>query len=167
MRTTPPVMTDDRLEKYTLSPLQVERSNEPEGLLARQLSREAVEETHAVALETNTDIGPPPDGGLQAWLSVCAASCVLLVVFGFVTSMGQLQSYYLEHQLKGYSKATVAWLGSIQSMLVYTGSLLAGRTFDAYGPERLMWTGTVLLTAAVVSMGCELAAGIAVSGDRR
>lgn len=156
MRTPQTMNDDDKLDNYSLARLRVQRADdEPEGLLARQLSREAIEETRAVAVETHTEIGPPPDGGRQAWCSVGAASCVLLVVFGFVTSMGQLQTYYMQHQLKGYSKSTVAWLGSVQSMLVYTGSMLAGRAFDAYGPERLMWTGTVLLTSAVVAMGCK------------
>lgn len=162
MKSPPLPPADTRQEKvgdYALAPLPLHRAttldSEPEGLLARQLSREALEETQVAAAAAHTDLGPPPDGGLQAWLAVFAASGVLLTVFGFVTSMGQLQAYYMENQLRGYSKATVAWLGSIQSMLVYIGSLFAGRAFDAYGPERLMWTGTLLLTGAVVAMGCE------------
>ncbi|TXT07673.1 uncharacterized protein COLE_04597 [Cutaneotrichosporon oleaginosum] len=141
----------EKLDNYGLTPVHPDH-DEPAGLLARQLSREAYAETAEAARESHTDIGPPPDGGVAAWSAVGAASCVLLVVFGFSTSMGQLQAYYLENQLRGRSKADVAWLGSIQSMLIYTGSLYAGRLFDAYGPERLMWTGTVLLTGSFISM---------------
>lgn len=147
----------EKFDDYGLAPAHPEREHEgePDGLLARQLSREAYAETEEAARETHTDIGPPPDGGVAAWSAIGAASCVLLVVFGFSTSMGQLQAYYLEHQLRGRTKADVAWLGSIQSMLIYTGSLFAGRVFDAYGPERLMWAGTVLLTCSFISMACK------------
>ena len=84
------------------------------------------------------DVGPPPEGGREAWAVVAGAFFVLFCVFGFgelalgerqparesegelatlrdaraeltaATSFGQLEIYYLENQLAGYSKSEVA-----------------------------------------------------------
>ena len=69
------------------------------------------------------EVGPPPEGGKEAWGCVAGAFLVLFCVFGFgesrdgnrwealtgsVTSFGQLESYYLKNQLKAYSKSSVA-----------------------------------------------------------
>lgn len=66
-------------------------------------------------------IGPPPDGGWQAWACIVGAWCALFCIFGFSefseekaftqltvdTSFGQLQVYYLSHQLEDYSESEV------------------------------------------------------------
>jgi MCP family monocarboxylic acid transporter-like MFS transporter 10 len=54
------------------------------------------------------DIGPPPEGGREAWLCVCGAFFVLFCIFGFATSFGQLKTYYKDHQLAGYSESEIA-----------------------------------------------------------
>ncbi|KAK4686394.1 hypothetical protein P7C73_g3739, partial [Tremellales sp. Uapishka_1] len=74
--------------------------------LQRALTRDPGIEQQ-MAMDDN-EIGPPPEGGKDAWLCVTAAFFILFCVFGFVTSFGQLQTYYLAHQLKGYSRSTVA-----------------------------------------------------------
>lgn len=53
-------------------------------------------------------IDPPPDGGLAAWLTVIGSAFSILCVLGLVTGAGQLQAYYLAHQLSDYSTSTVA-----------------------------------------------------------
>lgn len=53
-------------------------------------------------------IDPPPDGGLTAWLTVIGSAFSILCVLGLVTGAGQLQAYYLAHQLSDYSTSTVA-----------------------------------------------------------
>ncbi|WOO81387.1 MFS transporter asaE [Vanrija pseudolonga] len=98
------------------------------------------------------DAGPPPDGGRDAWLCVVGAFLVLFCVFGFVTSMGQLQAYYLEHQLAAYSKPTVAWISSCQSMFTFLGSVFFGRLFDVHGARGLVIGGTLLSFGALVGI---------------
>jgi len=66
------------------------------------------------------DVGPPPDGGWEAWNCAVSASFVTFCLMGFgkkracvqnlipVCSFGQLQEFYLSHQLLGYAKSTSA-----------------------------------------------------------
>lgn len=53
-------------------------------------------------------VGPPPDGGLRAWLVVIGSAFSILCVLGLVTGAGQFQQYYLAHQLRDYSTSEVA-----------------------------------------------------------
>ncbi|KAL1407927.1 hypothetical protein Q8F55_004723 [Vanrija albida] len=99
------------------------------------------------------DIGPPPDGGFTAWSCAASASFVTFCLMGFVCSFGQLQEYYLSHQLANYSKSTVAWIGSVQATEVFIFSVIWGRIFDAHGARPLVLVGTTLSVVAVVAMG--------------
>ncbi|TXT09237.1 hypothetical protein VHUM_02711 [Vanrija humicola] len=101
---------------------------------------------------TTLGLGPPPDGGREAWLCVLSAFLILASVFGFVTSMGQLNAYYLSHQLSGYSKSQVAWIASCQSTLNFVPSVIWGRVFDAHGPRGLVISGTVVCFLALVAV---------------
>ncbi|KAL1407862.1 hypothetical protein Q8F55_007298 [Vanrija albida] len=101
---------------------------------------------------TTIGVGPPPDGGREAWLCILAAFLILASVFGFVTSMGQLNAYYLAHQLSRYSKSQVAWIASCQSILNFVPSVLWGRVFDAHGARALVISGTVVCFLALVAV---------------
>lgn len=59
-------------------------------------------------LQRIASVGPPPDGGLRAWLVVVGSAFSMFCVNGFVTGTGQFQAYYLNHQLSSYSTAEVA-----------------------------------------------------------
>ncbi|CAK9780247.1 MFS general substrate transporter [Cutaneotrichosporon oleaginosum] len=100
----------------------------------------------------SSDVGPPPNGGREAWLCAISGGWVTFCLMGFVCSFGQLQEFYLANQLAGYSKSTVAWIGSVQSCLVFFPSVIWGRVFDAYGARPLVRVGTTLAVAAVVAM---------------
>lgn len=111
-----PAPRDDGLDNfpYPLSrdPVELERRLTQDPEIERQMA--------------DGDVGPPPEGGLEAWSVVAGAFFVLFCVFGFgewhqletdqkrkqelipATSFGQLQIYYLDHQLAGYSKSDVA-----------------------------------------------------------
>jgi hypothetical protein len=112
------------------------------------------------------DLGPPPDGELDAWLCVLSAMFLPFCIFGFsecprlskltpVMAFGQLQDYYLEHQLKGYDKATVAWLGSIVSFAEFSLAIFSGRFFDIHGARLLVVGCTVLSFVAMIGLACE------------
>jgi hypothetical protein len=115
-----PSLSDDRLDTPVAAPATEEiRSSQPPGLEAvpQDILRPAVD-----------DVGPPPDGGWQAWACIVGAWCTLFCIFGFSesgcscararckltqdTSFGQLQVYYLSHQLKDYSKSEVGWVAT-------------------------------------------------------
>lgn len=70
-------------------------------------------------------------------------------------AFGQLQEYYLAHQLQGYDKATVAWLGSVVSFAEFSLAIFSGRFFDIHGARLLVVGCTVLSFAAIVGLACE------------
>ncbi|WVR05290.1 hypothetical protein IAU60_002303 [Kwoniella sp. DSM 27419] len=98
------------------------------------------------------EVGPPPEGGREAWSCVGAAFFVLFCVFGFVTCFGQLKVYYLANQLSNYSESEVSWIATIQIFFTFAGSVLAGRYFDSHGARLLVVIGTTLSVAAIVAM---------------
>ncbi|WWD16091.1 hypothetical protein CI109_100516 [Kwoniella shandongensis] len=118
--------------------------------LQRRLTRDPDVE---LQMGVNDDeVGPPPEGGKDAWLCVASAFFVLFCVFGFTTCFGQLKIYYVAHQLQGYSESQIAWLATVQTFLVFSGSLIAGRFFDSHGARILTVMGTTLSVAALIAL---------------
>ncbi|TXT03808.1 hypothetical protein VHUM_04372 [Vanrija humicola] len=113
---------------------------------------EDAEKNGSIGISSVPGIGPPPDGGLEAWLVILSAALVTLCLFGFVTGFGQMQSYYLSNQLKAYPKSTVAWISTIQGALVFTPAIMWGRIFDAYGARPLVISGSILSVLALVGI---------------
>lgn len=83
-----------------------------------------------------------PDGGFEAWLVILGAWCCLFVSFGWITSIGVFQDYYLGHQLSNYSSSTVSWIPSLQAFSMLIGAPVFGKVFDSYGPRWLLAGGT-------------------------
>ncbi|KAG8910852.1 hypothetical protein FRC00_007438 [Tulasnella sp. 408] len=54
--------------------------------------------------------GPPPDGGLRAWLAVAG--------FGFANAFGVFQAYYAK-TIPGVTQFSIAWIGSLQYSLIF------------------------------------------------
>lgn len=54
-----------------------------------------------------------PEGGLQAWLVVFGAWCAMIVGLGLVNTIGPIQAYVSENQLKDYSEGTISWIFSL------------------------------------------------------
>jgi MCP family monocarboxylic acid transporter-like MFS transporter 10 len=122
---TPSRLRDDGYDNFPPplphDPAQLERRLTTDPDLQRQM---AIGPGNGVGDE---DIGPPPEGGREAWSCVAAAFFLLFTIFGFcesffpfltrwvrrgtdlvVTSFGTLQEYYLNHQLSDYKKSDVA-----------------------------------------------------------
>lgn len=82
-----------------------------------------------------TDVGPAPDGGLEAWLVACASFCIFFCCLGFANSFGTLADYYLTHQLRNESSDRVAWIGSLAAFLQFFSGMIGGPLFDRYGTK--------------------------------
>lgn len=92
-----------------------------------------LEEKHEKAsIVTRTDFkdpGPPPDGGLNAWLQVLSAHLVLFNTWGYINSFGIFQSYYTSTLQR--PPDDIAWIGSIETFFVYFVGMFSGRATDA------------------------------------
>ncbi|KAI0506270.1 MFS monocarboxylate transporter [Xylaria bambusicola] len=87
--------------------------------------------------------GPPPDGGLRAWLQVLAGHLVCFVTWGLITSFGVFQSHYEE--LLHVSPSTVSWIGTIQIFILLAIGTFSGRASDAGFVHQAVLLGTVLI----------------------
>jgi MFS family permease len=90
-------------------------------------------------------VGPPPNGGLLAWLQVVAAFLAFFNSWGIVNSFGAFQLYYASGGLSGETNSAISWIGSVQGFFVVSGSIFAGRLLDAGYLRSLVVTGTIML----------------------
>ncbi|TLS23691.1 uncharacterized protein PpBr36_06604 [Pyricularia pennisetigena] len=107
--------------------------------LSRALSRSAS--------RSSWSPGPPPDGGLEAWLVVLGAHFVNFNCWGFINSFGVFQPYYVD--LLGRPPSDIAWIGSIQTFLVLFIGAFTGRLTDMGYFRALFITGTVFMMTGI------------------
>ncbi|KAL1411461.1 hypothetical protein Q8F55_002417 [Vanrija albida] len=93
---------------------------------------------------------PPPDGGVQAWMSVAGCFLAVFVQFGLANSFGVFEAYYEQNQLAGYTPSTISWIGGIQQFLLFFGGLFIGRVFDAHGAHVLIIPGSLCLVTSLM-----------------
>ncbi|KAJ5259491.1 MFS transporter asaE [Penicillium angulare] len=89
-------------------------------------------------------LGPPPDGGFPAWMTVLGGFCGLFVSFGWINCIGVFQTYYESHQLDHMSPSTVAWITSLETFVMFFAGPIFGYLFDSYGPRWILLGGTLL-----------------------
>lgn len=85
----------------------------------------------------------PPDGGLRAWSQVLAALLINCMVWGYPSSYGVFQLYYVEEL--GLPSAQVSWIGSIQIFLNFGICTVSGRLSDAGFTRHTIVTGCFLV----------------------
>ncbi|PPJ50000.1 hypothetical protein CBER1_04750 [Cercospora berteroae] len=110
------------------------------GTLSRTISRRS-------AASSWQDPGPPPDGGLQAWIQVACVHFTIFSTFGYITSFGVFQTYY-ENTL-GVDPSAISWIGSIQIFLLFGIGTFTGRATDAGLFRPVYITGAVFLIVGI------------------
>ncbi|EED79152.1 predicted protein [Postia placenta Mad-698-R] len=83
-----------------------------------------------------------PDGGLQACLVVVGGACVQFCTFGYSSSFGVYEDYYVLHG--GLTSSNASWIGSLQFFLLFSLGLPTGKLFDL-GYFRHMQIAGILL----------------------
>jgi uncharacterized membrane protein len=86
-----------------------------------------------------------PEGGREAWLVVFGGWCGMVGGFSLMNSVGIIQAYVQENQLKNYTPSTVGWIFSIYLFFIFFGGLQIGPLFDRYGPRYLLIAGSVMM----------------------
>ncbi|OLN87648.1 Riboflavin transporter MCH5-like protein 6 [Colletotrichum chlorophyti] len=87
--------------------------------------------------------GPPPDGGVTAWMAVFSAHLVIMNTWGIVNSFGVFQSYYTT--LLSRPPSDIAWIGSFEVFLLFFISTFSGRLTDAGYFRHLFAAGFLLV----------------------
>ncbi|KAJ5296595.1 uncharacterized protein N7443_007488 [Penicillium atrosanguineum] len=119
---------------YPRSPVSDEEStivDEHNDLAQVPTNASAVARTLSVVRtrESGKDIGPPPDGGFQAWLQVALGHMIIFNTWGYINSFGVFQTYYTTELNR--SPSDISWVGSIQIFLLFFIGTFSGRATDA------------------------------------
>ncbi|KAI1826352.1 MFS general substrate transporter [Xylaria intraflava] len=110
------------------------------GVLNRVLSR--------ISTDANSlDPGPPPDGGLNAWLMCLCGHLIVMNSWGFINSFGVFQSYYTD--LLGLPPSDISWIGSITVFLTFFIGTFTGRLVDAGFLRPVVLVGTAFLALGI------------------
>lgn len=73
------------------------------------------------------------EGGLQAWLTVLGSCLVYFATFGIINSFGFFQTLYTKEYLPETPSSTIAFIGTIQMLLMNLLAAPAGSLFDCFG----------------------------------
>ena len=83
--------------------------------------------SNASSNEIEQDCGlVSPDGGWRAWGVVLGSWCAMVPSFGLMNTIGVLQAWLADHQLKDYSKASIGWIFILYVFFIYFGSIQIG-----------------------------------------
>ncbi|KAG9041395.1 hypothetical protein FS837_012325 [Tulasnella sp. UAMH 9824] len=115
-------------------------------------------------------LGPPPDGGLRAWLVVTGVFCAGFCTFGFANAFGVFQAYYAK-TIPEVTQFSIAWIGSLQYSLIFLPGLVAGHLSDiGYLRPMLIIASAVMVTSIFLVAECKtlwqlvLCQGLAIGG---
>lgn len=77
---------------------------------------------------TDKDVENYPEGGMDAWLVVVGAWCAMIPSMGILNTVGVLQAWMTEHQLKGYTESSIGWIVSAYAFFLYIGAAQIGKS---------------------------------------
>ncbi|KAJ7729146.1 MFS general substrate transporter [Mycena metata] len=84
---------------------------------------------------------PFPEGGRQAWATVLGAFLIQFCGFGYTTSFGVYQDFYVRDYLSQSSSSAISWIGSVNALLVISVGLVGGRLYDRGHFKLLVYGG--------------------------
>ncbi|KAG5806086.1 hypothetical protein H9Q74_009843 [Fusarium xylarioides] len=89
----------------------------------------------------------------RAWVCVFGSFLFLVCSAGFNGSIGTIQSYFSDNQLKNNTNSQIGWILGVYLFLACIPSFFYGSLLDRYGPRLLSAAGGVLSTATFLMMG--------------
>ncbi|EFQ36708.1 major facilitator superfamily transporter [Colletotrichum graminicola] len=113
----------------------------------------ATDESAEATSATPVPPGPPPDGGLLAWLHVLAGFLLLLNSWGIINAFGVFQSHYESGVLFQASSSAISWIGSAQAFFILFSGIVTGPIYDRGHARPLLVTGGLLIVIGHVALG--------------
>jgi hypothetical protein len=84
-------------------------------------------------LTERTSLSLAREGGRAAWLTVVGSVLVYYSSFGIINSFGFFQDYYSHELLRDTTPSTIAFIGTLQIMLMNVLASVSGALCDEYG----------------------------------
>ena len=118
---------------------------------------ELVDPESLIDSTTPPAVGPPPNGGLMAWLQVLAGFFLFFNSWGIVNTFGVFQTYYRSDLLTSSSPSSISWIGSIQGFMVINFSVILGPLVDRGHAKAIVFVGCFILAFGMMmtSLGHE------------
>ncbi|KAF5656942.1 monocarboxylate transporter [Fusarium heterosporum] len=88
----------------------------------------------------------------SAWICVLGAFLCLVPTFGFMNSLGTVQTYLSMNQLHDYSEGEVGWISGMFLFLSLILNVQVGPMVDVHGPNIIGPVGAVLYVAMFLLM---------------
>lgn len=107
------------------------------------------EEIDVLKLDSDLDF---PDGGKKAYSVVLGSFMGLVSVFGVLNSVGAIQAYISENQLKETSSSTISWIFAIYVFMTFASCILCGCYFDRNGCKLMMYLGSVFSVIGIFTL---------------
>lgn len=111
-------------------------------------AKESASEQQDTVSEYAPDSTSIPNGGWKAWSQVLAAFLIYMNIWGFTNTFGTYQTYY-ERAWPDVSSSRIAWIGSVQTFLLYSLGVITGPIFDLGYYRHLEAVGFVLFVVGI------------------
>ncbi|KAF8063586.1 major facilitator superfamily domain-containing protein [Lyophyllum atratum] len=86
----------------------------------------------------------PPDGGLDAWMTIAGGWLIYFCGLGFFNSYGVFQDFYVRKFMTNKTPSEIAWIGSFEAALQFFLGIPVGMAFDAGYFRHLMIGGSFI-----------------------
>ncbi|KAJ7240405.1 major facilitator superfamily domain-containing protein [Mycena haematopus] len=93
-----------------------------------------------------------PDGGLQAWATVAGSFLFMFCGFGYSSSFGVYQDFYVRTYLPHSSSSAISWIGSTNIFIILIGGFIFGRLHDRGYFYPLMYGGSFLIAVSLFTL---------------
>ncbi|KAH6893529.1 putative monocarboxylate permease [Thelonectria olida] len=90
--------------------------------------------------------------GLDAWLQALGAFLVYTATWGLLSAYGTYEKYYETALLASTPSTTIAWVGTLQGVVLILGGVVTGPIFDRGYIRELLVTGTVMTVLGVMML---------------
>ncbi|KAJ7062185.1 major facilitator superfamily domain-containing protein [Mycena amicta] len=94
-------------------------------------------------------LAPPAGDGVQAWATVLGSFLIMFCGFGYSSSFGVYQDFYVRTYMPHSSPSAISWIGSVNIFIVLSGGFIAGRLHDRGYFYALIYTGSLLTSLSL------------------
>ncbi|KAI0199368.1 putative monocarboxylate permease [Astrocystis sublimbata] len=91
-------------------------------------------------------------GDNTAWLQVLGAFLVYVATWGLLSTYGSYQAYYEANILSDTPTDQIAWVGTIQGVLLILGGVITGPIYDHGYMRQLLFAGTFFTILGVMTL---------------
>ncbi|KAG2748944.1 MFS general substrate transporter [Suillus brevipes Sb2] len=93
---------------------------------------------------SDSDSSDFPEGGVTAWGTALGAFLIQFCGAGYTSSYGVFQDFYTQTYLTNSTPSAIAWIGSVNALLIFSVGLVSGRLLDRGAFYHVMKIGCFL-----------------------